>query len=152
MKSLNKILKKKKPLNFYQSFITFFLKGGKKTRVKALIDKAFLKLSKKFKCTQHFLLVKFFAAINTFVEVKKVKVRRKVFFVPFALTRKRRVSLALKWFRNAIKINKQPIPFINKFSAEMSKIFLGEFCFTRTQLFNNNKLASSNRSKIHYRW
>lgn len=139
-------------LDLYNSFITFFLKSGKKLLVKSLIDEAFFKLSKKHNCTQHYLLLKFFSRIKTFVEVKKVKIRRKVHFVPFALSNQRRIHTSLKWLALAIRTNKSPTSFVEKLVQELSKIVSGQTCITVSLLNKNNKLAVSNRSNIHYRW
>lgn len=150
-KKVNPLLKNS-TLDLYQSLLNFFLKKGKKSSIKKAIDRALLALQIKLNCSLHFVLLKFFSTMHTYVEVKTVRFRGKSSAVPFALSRNRRIYLALKLLSLGIKSNTKPVSFEQKFVNEMEHIINNKQCVALNLLQQNNEAAARNKAHIHYRW
>ena len=138
--------------NLYNKFLNHFVKSGKKLIIKKIVDEVFNRLSKEFSLSFSILLLRFFKRLKTYVEIKKVKKRRRTFLVPIALKRQRRLFLPLCWLSLSLSLNKTRISFLEKLYLEMYKIFLNQNCHTLFLLAKNNKQASKNRINLHYRW
>lgn len=108
----------------YSRLLGCLIKKGKKVYAKKLLDNSLLKVSKKHNFPVYFILSKIFSKLNFYVEVKKVKSRRRVFTIPFPLTSKRHEFLKIKLLINAAKENKQKASFSDKLALEMSNILL----------------------------
>lgn len=141
--------------NLYKKLTGFLTKKGNKIRAKNIVDSSFLLLSKKLRCPLPSLVFLVFKILNTFVEAKKVRVKRRMHIVPFSITLRRRSYLIIKWLIQAVSENNEKISMIKKIYKEVLLLLVkkkrGESkAFKLKQL--NNKLAISNRSKMHYRW
>ena len=89
--------------NLYYKFLGFLTKKGNKNAAKRILDETFLKLSLKNNNSLQKLFLQIFIKLNSFVEVKSVRVRRASHMVPFSINIKRRSYLILKWLTTAIK-------------------------------------------------
>jgi ribosomal protein S7 len=98
--------------NLYCKFLGFLTKKGNKLNARKVLDKAFFNVSKKLKMSREKALVLLFSQLNSFVEVKKVRVRRKIVFVPFPISFKRRSYLIVKWVIDSTKREKKKALFI----------------------------------------
>ena len=100
------MLKKNKSLKnlLYFKFLGVLLKKGKKTRAKRILDEVLLKVSKKTNLPVDLVLYRVFFNLNTFVEVRRVRFKRRSFLVPFNITFSRRISLILKWILITLNI------------------------------------------------
>ena len=67
----------------YKKFLGFLIKKGNKTVAKSILDRTFFIVSKTTGLSMHVLMLKLFLNLNSFVEVKKVRVGRRSLFVPF---------------------------------------------------------------------
>ena len=138
--------------SLYKKFLNHFLKAGKKSTIKKIIDKVFHRLCKDFFLSFSYILMRFFKRLKTFVEIKKLKKRRRTFLVPIALKRHRRTFLPLHWLSESLSLNKSRISIFNKLYSEMFKICSNQSCHTLYLLSKNNKQAAKNRINLHYRW
>ena len=139
-------------IDLYKKLTGFLTKKGKKTKSEKIVNTAFLIISKKLNCSLPLLLSYVFLKLNTFVEAKKVRVRRSSHIVPFSLSLQRRSYLVTKWLSKAVLENTQRISIIDKIVNEIISLLdnTDSKSFKLKQL--NNNLASSNRSKMHFRW
>ena len=138
--------------NLYNKFLNHFLKSGKKSVIKKIIDQIFRCLSKFFFLPVGYIIVHFFKRLKTYVEIKKLKKGRRTFLVPITLKRHRRAFLPLFWLSESLLLNKSRVSFFEKLYSEMYKICLNQNCNTLYLLAKNNKQASKNRINLHYRW
>jgi ribosomal protein S7 len=88
--------KKKNVFYLYEKFLGFLIKKGYKAQAQKILNSTLQKISKKTGFSSIKILLLFFLRLNTFVEVKRVRVRRRINYVPFPVKFKRRVYLMLK--------------------------------------------------------
>lgn len=147
-----KIHKNLKFLNLYKNFINFIFRSGKKYIWDKTIAYIFLLLKKTIAFSQNIILLKIFLRLHTKVEVKKVKSRKKVLFVPVFISVRRRFFLALKWLLIAVKKNKLQISLKDKLFFEILKLVTDKSCTALKQLELNNNNVYLFRANFHYRW
>jgi ribosomal protein S7 len=136
----------------YKRFLGFLIKKGNLISAKKILDKTFFDVSKKTGYPTEIALLKLFLILNSFVEVKKVRIRRKSFLVPFSITLKRRSYLIVRWLMQAVDEDSSRDTLSAKLSTEIIKVLTG--VNTRSKKFKslNASQAMANRSNIHYRW
>ena len=83
--------------NLYNKIINFFTKKGNKVKATKIVNEAFDKVSKETGLSFNSILSKLFSKLNSFVEVKKIRVRRGFHLVPFPISHKRSTYLIIKW-------------------------------------------------------
>jgi len=136
----------------YNKLLGFVTKKGNKTVALKIITSAFFKVSTNTKQSMNQILLKLFFKLNSFVEVKKVRVRRNFHFVPFQITLKRRSYLIIKWLIQAIKTNTKNISISDKLAFEIEQTLKSDNSKSLNIKNVNTTLALANRSNIHYRW
>jgi len=143
-----------KRLNFiiYNRILGYFIKCGKKKLFLKIYKNAFLKCKKELNFKTHIIILNIFFKLNTFVESKVIKKRRRTFVVPFPIDTKRRTHLVLKWYTKAIFDNNNKISLEKKIVNETLSLLLTKSSKSITFHDNNTKLAQDNRSNLHYRW
>lgn len=149
-----RLLQKKnssKVINLYLKIINFLTRVGKMSVIKSTLSYSFLKLSKNLKMPKTKLFLLMFLRLYTKVEIRHLKVRRRVHTVPFLISFERQFFLALKWLLMSIKENKERCSYDQKFSLEFTNIVKNKSS-SITFLVKNNNLAIKNRSNVHYRW
>ena len=144
------LLSNKKTL--YSILIGFLTKNGKKAVAVKILTSAFLQVSKKTNLSTRQILLKLFLKLNSFVEVRKIKIRKKNFFVPFPTALKRRLYLTMKWLMEATKKNTQKISLSEKLAFEIEQTLTTNDSNSIKIFKNNLELALKNRSNLHYRW
>jgi ribosomal protein S7 len=138
--------------NLYNKFLGFLIKKGNKISARSILNTSFLTVSKKTGLPLHILLLKIFLKLNSFVEVKKVRVQRSSHLVPFSIRLKRRSYLIIKWLMQAVKEDSRKISMSEKLSSEiLDTIKKSPSRSVKIRNFNISQ-ALSNRSNIHYRW
>jgi len=137
--------------NFYDLILGFFIKKGNKHKAKKLLDKTFLLLQKETKKSLPLIMGVLFFRLRTVVEIKKVKMGKRINLVPFVISPKRRLFLSMKWLKQAIKEDKRKVPFSQKLSTEILNVFFNKPCVSLNLKKENTKNAFSNRSNIYYR-
>jgi ribosomal protein S7 len=139
----------KSKLNLYNIFVNFFLKKGKKQKIKKKIHESFIILSKKFNVPVNKILLKVIFSFYTFIEVKRVKARRRLNIIPFSVRNSRRYFLVFKKIQNILKKKKTSISI--KFYTEFLNI-LKRRSRSKDLKSTNLTQAFSNRSNTHFRW
>jgi len=138
--------------HLYSKFLGFLNKTGFKLKAKNILSEAFVITSKKTGLSTRALLLKIFFRLNTFIEVKKVRVKRRLIVVPFYVNYKRRLYLVVKWFMQAVKADKRRISLANKISFEILQIIRKKFSKSIKIKDSNISQAFINRSNMHFRW
>lgn len=147
-----KIGNKFKNFNLFNKFLSFVFKEGKK----AVWEKGFIfifdLLSTKLKYSKSVILLKIFSRLFTRVEIKKVKIRKRITLLPVFIKLHRSLFLALKWIFLASKKKKSIFSFKNLLFTELLQILIQKSSIALQKFVENNTLAYKNRSHIHYRW
>lgn len=136
----------------YKKFLGFLIKKGNLISAKRILDKTFLIVAKQTGLSMEVALFKLFSNLNTFVEVKKVRVRRRSFLVPFSINLKRRSYLIVKWLMQAVKEDNKKSSMPEKLSFEIISVISGSTSRSKKLKNFNISQALANRSNTHYRW
>jgi len=145
---INNLISSKTLFNLIVNYLT---KKGNKDLAKKIIKNALLKASRKLKRGCQYILAIAFKRLSTFVEIKDVKRRRKYLKIPFFINPRRQRYLSVKWFFNAINQNKSSLSFSEKICFELVSILKSKRAKSILLKKQNIKLASLNRSNIHFR-
>jgi small subunit ribosomal protein S7 len=138
--------------NLYNKIINFFTKKGNKVKATKIVNEAFGKVSKETGLSFNSILSKLFSKLNSFVEVKKIRVRRGFHLVPFPISHKRSTYLIIKWLIQAIKEDKRKISFSDKLFSEINQTISSSSSKSLEIKTSNISQVLSNRSNIHFRW
>jgi ribosomal protein S7 len=148
----NRNIKQNKDKILYDKFLGFLVKKGSKIGAKKVLDKTFSIISNKTRFSRRTSLTKLFSILNSFVEVKSVRVRRRFVLVPFSINLKRRSYLIVKWVMDAMRTKKKKSSFSTKLAEEILSVLRGSFSRSKKSRDINISKAMANRSNIHYRW
>jgi small subunit ribosomal protein S7 len=138
--------------NLYNKIINFFTKKGNKVKATNLVNSAFDKVSKSTGLSFNEILTKLYSKLNSFVEIKKIKVRRGFHLVPFPISHKRSTYLMIKWLLQAIKDDKRKIPVSDKLFLEINQTISSSSSKSLDIKNSNITQVLANRSNIHFRW
>jgi ribosomal protein S7 len=136
----------------YSILINFITKNGNKSAGIKIFNSAFSIVSKKTGFSTRQILLKLFLKLNSFVEVRKIKIRKRVFMVPFPTTLKRRLYLTMKWLMEASKSNTRKMPISQKLAEEIEQTIMTNSSNSLKIFKENMNMALKNRSNLHYRW
>jgi len=151
--ALRKKINKNKNFIFYKKIIGFTTKKGKKSIATKLIYSAFLKVSLKINVPINLVFIQVFIKLNTFVETKKISIKRGSHIIPFGISFERRCYIISKWLLSSLKQSNQKISTSEKLSIEILNLIKDETLSKSFLEKVQNKIdAVSNRSNIHYRW
>jgi small subunit ribosomal protein S7 len=117
-----------------------------------LVNSAFDKVSKSTGLSFNEILTKLYSKLNSFVEIKKIKVRRGFHLVPFPISHKRSTYLMIKWLLQAIKDDKRKIPVSDKLFLEINQTISSSSSKSLDIKNSNITQVLANRSNIHFRW
>ena len=149
LKNLNK---NRKNLHLYNKFVGFITKNGKKTKGKTSFDFALFKVVQKVKIPFNQLLLKIFLRLNSYIEIKSIKIRKKTHFIPFPTNYKRRIYLAVKWITQATFEDKRKVKFSEKLFVEFLNLLKKKSSKALKLKKNNFQKALISRSNLHFRW
>jgi ribosomal protein S7 len=143
---------KSKPKSLYYKFLGFLIKKGSKNSAKKTLDSAFLTVSKKTGLSLQSLILQVFFKLNSFVEVRKVRVKRSSHVVPFSIGLKRRSYLIIKWLALAASEDKRKVSLSEKLADEVLTLVKGSA--SKSLKLKEITLAQAlvNRSNAHFRW
>jgi len=143
---------KSKPKSLYYKFLGFLIKNGSKNSAKKTLDSAFLTVSKKTGLSLQSLILQVFFKLNSFVEVRKVRVKRSSHVVPFSISLKRRSYLIIKWLALAASEDKRKVSLSEKLANEVLTLVKGSA--SKSLKLKEITLAQAlvNRSNAHFRW
>jgi len=145
-------MKKYQNKNLYNKFLGFIIKKGNKIGAKSVLNNAFLAVSKKTGLPLHVILLKLFLKLNSFVEVRRVRVQRSSHLVPFSIRLKRRSYLIIKWLMQAVKEDTRKVSMAEKLFFEIFSTLKSSPSKSIKIRNLNISQALLNRSNIHYRW
>lgn len=151
LKKNNKIIRASSN-NLYKKILGLLIKCGFKSKAQLILDSALFKVSLKLKSSPKIVLLKLFLKLNTFVEVRKIQLRKRILFVPFYVSYSRRLFLIAKWTILATKLNTQKISFSNKLEDELLNTLTMKNSKALSFKTINISMALKNRSNAHYRW
>jgi len=149
------MLKKKSSLTkktLYNKLIGFITKKGNKLSSVKIINDAFFRVSINTNLSMQKIILQLFLKLNSFVEVKKVRVKRSFHFVPFQITLKRRSYLIVKWLMQAVKSDTRNISITEKLAVEIEQTLKTDTSKSLKLRNLNITAALANRSNLHYRW
>jgi small subunit ribosomal protein S7 len=138
--------------NLYNKIINFFTKKGNKVKATNLVNGAFDKVSKSTGLSFNEILTKLYLKLNSFVEIKKIKVRRGFHLVPFPISHKRSTYLMIKWLLQAIKDDKRKVSVSDKLFLEINQTISSSSSKSLDIKNSNITQVLANRSNIHFRW
>lgn len=136
----------------YNKLIGLLTKNGKKIKIKRILDTSLKEVSRKNRIASAVFLQIIFKRLNTFVEARTVRFRRRTQVVPFQLNNKRRTYLAAKWIFFALQKNKKRINLSQKLQEELSALYKKGHSKAMEARLKNNSDALRFRSNLHYRW
>jgi len=137
---------------FFNKFIGILTKKGFKIKAKTILNSAFMLISRKTRLSNRRVLLKIFKKLSTFVEIKKIRVRKRIVYVPFYINYNRRMYLIIKWIMLAVKSDKRKIPLKNKIASEFMSILKNKSSKAIRSKKANISMVLSNRSNTHFRW
>jgi small subunit ribosomal protein S7 len=138
--------------NLYNKIINFFTKKGNKVKATNLVNGAFDKVSKSTGLSFNEILTKLYLKLKSFVEIKKIKVRRGFHLVPFPISHKRSTYLMIKWLLQAIKNDNRKVPVSDKLFLEINQTISSSSSKSLDIKNSNITQVLANRSNIHFRW
>lgn len=145
-----KIVKKNR--NFYNTFLGVLIKKGKKSKAKSILDNSLKNASIKTGKKISYILLKLIRSTGTLFEVRRRRVGRQIYTVPFPVHKWRRKFLAVKGIVSVVSKDKTKISFEEKLTSEIINIVLNRETKTIVENRNRLKTIASNRSNLHYRW
>jgi len=146
-------MEQKKQYNLYKNFKNFFLKKGKANTANNLMKNILHFFSKKYKVSSSFFLLAIFKKLNSFVEIRQIKIKRKLYYVPFSISIKRRIYLVLKRLKQAILLDKRKVSVYEKIKTEIFLLLSKEKISKSLEIKkNDSSKILLNRANIHYRW
>lgn len=147
------VSKKKNKHTLYRLFINFFIKNGNKKAAKKIVDGALIAVSMRTGKSINIILSSLFIQLSAFIEIRRIKVKRRLYTIPFPLRFNRRLYVILKWLNTALKEDTRKVSFTDKLMKELLNIVLDMNNSKSIKLKLNNNLSSvSHRSNIHFRW
>jgi len=92
-----------------------------------------------------------FNILRPFIELKRVRVRRTTYSVPFPTNLSRQQHLVAQWLLETVRKDTRKLPFEDKLRNELIRILLlkGETIEKKKDMY---KRAEKSRSFMHYRW
>jgi len=138
--------------NLYIRFLGFLTKKGNKRLAKKILNKALIKTAIRLNVSVFYVLLKLFLKLNSFIEIKKLKFRKKIHYFPVPVPLQRRAYLVVKSILEVVKKNKQKISFDEKLSLEFINILMYDSSEVLRLKKENESNAVLYKSKTHYRW
>lgn len=135
----------------YTNLLGCVTKSGKKVKAKKILNSALLDVSNSLNIPVSKVFLNFVKKAGSIVELKKVKLRKNIHFIPFPVKKKRRYFLISKELLNFKDSNKKRVSTTTKISEQIKSFIVkrGHNLDKKKQLVNQ---IVSNRSNIHYRW
>ena len=136
----------------YNSFVNSFILKGKKRTAKTIIDKTMLNLCQSLGTSIVRLIFIIHLKLDSFVEIKHVKIKRRTYTIPFAVSYPRRLYLILKKLKNVLKLDKRKISISEKLQFELHNVLTVSGNSKSLKLLKGNQaLVKSSRANTHFR-
>jgi len=145
-------MKEKRNNIFIKKLANHLMRSGKKSfATKLIYDNGFL-LSKYFNKSLYTIYSDVFLTLRPFIEIRKVRVRRTTYMVPFPTNIQRQYYLVSQWILETLRNDKRKANFNKKFRDEIIKILLNKESITLDKKKDLYKKADKSRSFAHFRW
>lgn len=136
---------------FLTSLVNHLMRDGKKNWAFKIVMNIGMALGKQIHQDPQAIYSRVFAMIRPYVEVRKVKVRRTTYMVPFPTSEARQKHLAALWLLETVRQDKSKQAFSEKFFKEIMLLLLG-----RGAVLEKKKAVYRQATKgsafLHYRW
>ena len=132
-------------------FVNCLMQDGKKTTAQKIFYDAMDMVSTRIKDKEP--LEVFLAAMNNIkprVEVRSKRVGGATYQVPMEVSRKRQLSLAIRWLLSAVR-KKKGRPAHRKLADEVVGAYRGEGEAIKKRE-DTHRMAEANKAFAHYRW
>jgi ribosomal protein S7 len=145
---VNKIEKNK---TFVECLIAHLMRDGNKNWAFSVVVKVGISIGTKINKNYSEVYEAIFKILQPFVEIRKVRVRRTSYLVPFPTTLQRQQHLVSLWILETAKKDPRKIDFETKLYEELLKILTnkGATLEKKKEIY---KKAEKSRSFLHYRW
>ncbi len=132
-------------------FINCFMLDGKKSTAQRFFYSAMDIIAEKIKDVPPLeVFEKAIDNVKPLIEVRSKRVGGANYQVPMQVNRKRQLSLAIRWIRNAVRAGKgQPIHI--RLSNELMNAYRGEGTAMTTRT-NIHRMAEANKAFAHFAW
>ncbi len=138
--------------SLYSIFLGILIKKGNKSKAFLTLNTALSLVSTKTNKSVSLILLKIYSKLNTFIENKVLKFRKRTHIVPFPVKRKRSFFLAFKWLIQATQQNQEKTSFSKKLAKEILNLLTTKTAISLKLKKDNYLKARQNRSNLHYRW
>lgn len=139
--------------SLYNSLVNSFILKGKKKTAKTIIDNTMLNLCRSLNTSIIRLLFSVYFKLDSFIEIKQVKIKRRTYTIPFAVSYIRRIYLILKKIKGATKSDKRKIPTSEKLKSELNNVLSASSNSKAIKLLKSNQvLVRSSQANTHFRW
>ena len=145
-------MKEKRNKIFIKKLINHLMRSGKKSFASKLIYGNGFLLSKYFNKSIYALYSDVFLILRPFIEIRKVRVRRTTYMVPFPTNLQRQHYLVSQWILETLRNDNRKVEFNKKFREEIIKILLNKESVTLGKKKDLYKKAEKSRSFAHFRW
>jgi len=127
------------------------MREGKKTKAHFLISSLGTELGQYTGHTIEDIYSIIFDILRPFIELKRVRVRRTTYSVPFPTNLSRQQHLVAQWLLETVRKDARKLSFNEKLRDELIRVLLrkGETIEKKKDLY---KRAEKSRSFMHYRW
>jgi len=145
-------MREKKNSIFIKKLINHLMRSGKKSFANKIIYENGFLLSKYFNKSLYAIYSDVFLNLRPFIEIRKVRVRRTTYMVPFPTNLQRQHYLVSQWILDTLRLDKRKINVNKKFREEIIKILLNQESVTLEKKKDLYKKAEKSRSFAHFRW
>jgi len=145
-------MKEKKNKIFINKLINHLMKSGKKSYATNIIYNNGFFLARYLNKSLYNIYSEIFIRLRPFIEIRKVRVRRTTYMVPFPTNSMRQYYLVSNWLLETLRNDKRKINFNIKFREEIIKILLNQNSNTLEKKKDLYKKAEKSRSFAHFRW
>lgn len=147
------VQKKQVKKNIYTSFVNSFISKGKTFLAKKIVNDSFQSLSKIMGVTSISLLISIYNRLDASVEIKRVKIKRRTYTIPFTVNYSRRIYLIIKKIKDAVRSDNRKINTTEKLKIELHSLFnTSQQSRAIKSLKQNQTQIRTSRSNIHFRW
>jgi small subunit ribosomal protein S7 len=132
-------------------FVNCLMTGGEKATAQRVVYDALDIVGKKLKdATPLEVFEKAMENVKPLIEVRSKRVGGANYQVPMQVNKKRQLSLAIRWIRDAIRAGKGSST-ANRLATELMAAFKGEGAAMQTRE-NVHRMAEANKAFAHFAW
>lgn len=152
VQNMEEKMKERKNNIFIKKLINHLMRCGKKSYAANIVYTNGFFLSRHLNKSLYSIYSDIFMRLRPYIEVRKVRVRRTTYMVPFPTNIQRQQYLVSQWLLETIRNDKRKINFNQKFREEIIKILLNQNSQTIEKKKELYKKAEKSRSFAHFRW